>query len=528
VSQPELEAPIVAVTVYPDRARITRRGSLPLPAGDHQVTIGPLPMGLHPDSVRVGGRGDATVLGVDVVPKRHARTPDASVAALEEERRSLESELAELADADGVQAQLAQFLEQLAQRAGGTYARALATGDADPAGVTAFADSLGERLTAVRRRQRDLVERRGLVTDKLSAVGRRLGELTARREPDRLAAVVSLAVGESDTDVHLELSYVVNGAGWESAYDARLVGEQLSVTWYGLVRQHTGEDWPECELALSTARPSAATKVPELDPWFLDRVRPVPPPRPVPVRARGAAMGGMVHTMAAPAAAMDADEMLAEVVEAPATAEPGVSAVTYRPARPVAVPTDGSAHRATVAVVELTAKLDYVTAPVRSPDAHLRATVTNGSAHTLLPGRAAVFHAGEFVGAVPLPVWAPGEEVELALGVDDRVRVERKLVRRTAAKAALGFARRREAEYRTTVANHTPLPARVTVLDQLPVSRDDQITVRETRVEPEPAERTEMGVVTWRLELAPGETKEVRLGVRVEVGKNVELAGWRE
>jgi len=178
--------------------------------------------------------------------------------------------------------------------------------------------------------------------------------------------------------------------------------------------------------------------------------------------------------------------------------------------------------------VELSAALDYVTAPVRSPDAYLRATVVNTSAHTLLPGRAAVFHGPEFVGSADLPVWAPGEEVELALGVDDRVRVERELVRRTASKATLGSVRRREVEYRTTVTNHTPHPARVTVLDQLPVSRDEQISVRELRADPEPTERGDMGVLTWRLELAPGQTNHIHFGLRVEIGKGVELAGWRE
>lgn len=547
-----LAAPIVAVTVHPDQARVTRRGTLRLPPGDYRVVVEPLPLDLHPDSVRVAGRGAASVLGVDVVHRRHPRTVDAEVARLEEERRAIEAEVAQLTDADGVQAQLARFLERLAERAGATFARALATGDIEPAGLTTFADSLTERLTEVRGRQRALAERRDLAVARLGALDRRLAEVGGRREPDRVAVAVSLAVPDgavaegatvagatvagatvegavaAEQDVHLELSYVVDGAGWESAYDIRLLAERLTLTWYGLVGQRTGEDWPECDLRLSTARPSAASAVPELAPWFLDRVRPLPPP--VPLAARAMVMADRAR---APAAAPAAVPMLTEtampdLVEQPAAVEPGTSAATYRPARPVAVPSDGSAHRATVAIVELGAALDYVTAPVRGTDAHLRATVVNTSPHTLLPGRASVFHGGDFVGAVPLPVWAPGEEVELALGVDDRVRVERKLVRRTAAKATLGSTRRREAEYAITIGNHTPGPARVTLLDQLPVSRDDQITVRELRADPEPAERTEMGVLTWRLELAAGETREVRLGFRVEVGKGVELSGWRE
>jgi len=125
-------------------------------------------------------------------------------------------------------------------------------------------------------------------------------------------------------------------------------------------------------------------------------------------------------------------------------------------------------------------------------------------------------------------VWAPGEEVELALGLDDRVRVERELIRRSATKAALSSTRRRDVEYRTKIANHTPRTARVTVLDQLPVSRDEAIVVRETLAEPAPVERTDLGVLTWRFDLPPGQARELVLGLRVEVARGVEMTGWRE
>jgi hypothetical protein len=60
------------------------------------------------------------------------------------------------------------------------------------------------------------------------------------------------------------------------------------------------------------------------------------------------------------------------------------------------------------------------------------------------------------------------------------------------------------------------------------VSRDEGVVVKDTRLEPAPTERTEMGVLTWVLQLEPGQRKEILLGVRVELGKGVEMVGWRE
>ncbi|WP_350275507.1 DUF4139 domain-containing protein [Kribbella sp. HUAS MG21] len=515
-----VDAPIVAVTVYPDRARITRRGTVTVPGGDQTVYVEPLPLALENDSVRVSGRGPATVLGVDLVMRHHPQAPDETVADLERRRLEAQDEVAALADADDVQAQLDTFLGQLARRAGGSFARTLATGESNTE-LTGFTESLAQRLAAVRSTRRELAAQRREVEERLAAVGRRLAALKEQRKPDRRSAAVALEL-ESEAEVEIELSYVVPAAGWASSYDVRLNGDRLTLNWYGLITQQTGEDWPECDLTLSTARPTVSAKVPELDPWFLDRRRPPMPPAPAAVPlSRGAGFTEQLQSAAPEFGAAD-------LAVAKATIEQGVTAASYTPPRPVAVPGDGTTHRATIAAIDLDAELDYITAPVRSTDVQLRATVVNSSAHTLPAGKAAIFHEADFVGSAALPVWAPGEDVELALGLDDRVRVERKLVRRDASKATLGSTRRRQVEYETKVENHTPRKARITVLDQYPVARDHEITVKPLTAEPEPAETTDLGVVTWKLDLEPGAESVVRLAFRVDTGKSVELSGWRE
>jgi uncharacterized protein (TIGR02231 family) len=522
MSELVVDAPIVAVVVYPDRARVTRRGRITVPAGDQTVYVESLPLALQEDSVRVSGRGPATVLGVDVAVRHLPQAPDETVAELERQRREAQAEVDELSDADEVQVQLDQFLAQLGRRAGGTFARTLAGGDASVE-LGEFTESLAGRLSAVRAKRRELAEQRREAEERLSAADRRLAAVVEQRVPDRRSAAVGLAL-ESEAEVEIELSYVVPRAGWTSSYDVRLTGDQLTLSWYGLITQHTGEDWPECDLTLSTARPMVTAKVPELDPWYLDRYHP-----PVPVAGAPAPPTG--HRQARTAAFGAAEAVMAPApvfADLSATVEQGVTAATYTPPRPVAVPADGASHRATIASVDLDTELDYITAPVRSTDVHLRATVVNSSEHTLPAGKAAVFHEADFVGSAALPLWAPGEDVELALGLDDRIRVERKLVRRTATKATLGSTRRREVEYETRIENHTPRTARITVLDQLPVARDHEIAVKPITAVPEPAETTDVGVVTWKLDLAAGAEVAVRLGFRVDTGKSVELSGWRE
>ncbi|MEV0455349.1 DUF4139 domain-containing protein [Catellatospora methionotrophica] len=512
-----VDAPIVAVTVFPDRARVTRRGTVTLTPGEHRVPYGPLPLGLLRDSVRVSGHGPATVAGVNVVTRREPVTSDAAVTALEAELREIEAAIAVLDDADKVATARERFLGRLAMRGAGT----LATGE--PTAASSFADGLDEQLTALHAGRRTRDRERLDLHRRRDAAERRLMDLRGSTRPDRLVAEVLLEV-DGDGEIELELSYVVPGASWSSGYDLRLAGENLNLTWHGMITQRTGEDWPECALKLSTARPSGALEVPELDPWYVDVLRPMP------VVYAAAAMSMSAPPPPAPGAAMPTmmPKARAAVRDTTASVEEGPVAATYTPLKPVAVPADGTTHRTLIARFDLAARLDHITAPVRAEEATLRAIVPNTSGHTLPGGAAALFHEGDFVGSTRLEPWAPQEERELALGVDDRVRVERELVRRAASKATLGSTRRTDAEYRITVANHSPRQVSVTVLDQLPVSRDPQITVKELGARPEPAERSDLGVYTWKLTLAPNTTQEIHFALRVESAKGVDLAGWRD
>ncbi|RZQ59918.1 DUF4139 domain-containing protein [Amycolatopsis suaedae] len=506
-------APITAVTVYPSGARVTRRGRARLGA-DNRFVLAGLPLGLLPDSVRATGSGPATVLGVDVRPDVRARPSGSGLADLLDQQRAVRARIDELADAQAVADSRARLLESLGGRAGSALAKALATGTAEPGRVAEVNRDLGDQLGRVLAERRELADASARLAEELAAVSRQVDQLQTGSAPDRTGVVIELEPheGAGDAEVELEVSYVVTEAHWTPGYDLRLRGDTMTVTWYGMVTQHTGEDWPAAGLALSTARPATTLSVPELTPWFLDHQ---------PQAAPLAAYGGGAQEMATAAVAAPMRQRTAEV-------EQGTTAATYRPGRAVAVPSDGTAHRTTLAVTEAPAQLDHVVAPVHSAEAYLRATVTNAGEHTLLPGPAAVFHEAEFTGSTRLDTWAPGEEVELALGVDDRIHVERELTRRTAGKAALGSSRRREVAYRYTVTNHSPRQATVTLLDQVPVARHPEITVRDVDATPQPAEITELGEVRWRFELAPGASAEASLAFRVDTAKSVELTGWRE
>lgn len=527
----ELLAPIVAVTVHPERARVIRRGTVTVGAGPAELVLADLPDTLSEDSVRVSGRSAAPVrvVGVDLRHRDLAEVPDDRVRAAEAAVRDARRALAVIDGEDAADAARAELLGRLARRSGDRLAAALADGSATPDRVAEVGSAVAAQLVEVARSRQEHAERRELAEHELLAAQAELDRLRGSGRQRREAVVAVEADGPAELEV--ELSYLVRGAGWSTAYDARLTPSggtadgpagQLDLTWYGMVRQATGEDWPEVELTLSTARPSVSATVPELAPWWIDVPRP-PEPRPMPAAAPA---GGpaLRRKFAAPEAAMDA---MVAVSAVEAEAVDSTVAGAWRLPRPTAVPADGTPHRTTVATFALPARLDHVTAPAQSPDVHLRATVVNDTGRVLLAGPVSTFVEDAFVGTTGMAQTAPGADIELALGVDDRVVAERELVDRTAHKARFGSTRGAVERWTITVENRRATPARVFVRDRLPVSRHADVKVVDVALSPEPAERDDLGRVEWVSTIAPGSKWQASVRFGVEHPKETAVTGWR-
>ena len=213
----------------------------------------------------------------------------------------------------------------------------------------------------------------------------------------------------------------------------------------------------------------------------------------------------------------------AEVVTA--AVEASGAAVTYQVPGQVSIPADGSPHKVNVATFPLSPALDHVTAPKLVPETYRRARVTNDSPYTLLPGPANLFSGDEFIGTTELALVAPQGEIELYLGTDDRVRVERELKRRDVDKRLIGDRRRVRYAYEIILENLLSSDAEVILHDHLPVSRHEQIKVKLEAAEPGPAEQTELNLLRWELTLAAGEKLTVRFDFSVEYPRDMKVVG---
>ena len=524
-----LEAPITAVTVFRDGARVTRAGAADLAAGLQPVVIRGLPASLDRASVRVALRGeDVALLEVEVNREYGADPVREETARLRSDVERLREAVQALEDEDAACQARLNFAGYLSEAAATALARAVSFGRAGQGELAQMADHLADSTASALERRRDIAARKRAAQRDLEAAERRLALAEKKAGAVETTGVSAAIEATAATRAEIELTYHVPNAHWQPLYDLGLTGSRLTVSYLAQVNQQTGEDWPEVPLVLSTTRRGERQDLPELAPWYISRVIPAQQPA---MRARllsAGAPGEPAEEDVSPSFAATARIAAHQARRAaPLTAEVGESTAgqVYRVPRPLAVPSDGSPHKTTIARVDLDATLDHLAVPVLAPEAYLRATATNNWSLLLLPGPARIFHDGQFAGETRLETVATGEEFDLQLGVDDQVRIERKLRRRTTSKAVIGGTRTIDIAYETTVENHRASLASIAVHDHIPVSTAAEIKVKLRETTPSPADQTDLGELTWKLTLDPGQSATIRHRFTVEHPANVAVTG---
>jgi uncharacterized protein (TIGR02231 family) len=505
-----------AVTVYPDGASVTRLITAELAPGDNTLVANDFPLTLDPSSLRVEGEAGAklTIGAIDTRPPRAA--PPVNLPELDKRIEALKDERGNLAGAINAAAARRKFAERFAESSPAGLGE---KGEARPidewcAAFAAVAEEVANADTAIRaaeRKQRDI--------DREIA---RLEADRAAKPPAKLEVRIDLAANAA-TRVTLRVTYSVRNARWLPLYDARLdTGAKDRKPALELVRraeitQSTGEDWSNVALAVSTVRTARGGSAPDLNSLIVQYPQ---PPRSL---AQGT-VSDMAKLRSAPAP-MAAESAAQRADEQQAAAEVGGFQVMFRIPGRVSVGAGEGARSLRVSTATIAPDLAIRSAPVRDPTAFLEASFKQGEDAPLLPGRVAIYRDGVFVGRGQMAAASKDETVRLGFGADDKVSIERAVVKRNEGSAGLivTTSKTDERAFKTSVRNGHDFPIRIAIEDQLPVSENEDIVVDMLPSTTPPTAtnvRDRRGVLEWAFEAKPGEARDIMFAWRVRWPKD--------
>ncbi len=513
-----MSSSVRAVTVYPDRARVTRTGTITLSEGSSVLQFVGLPEGLEEDSVVVHAQSDAplTIEGIDIRNQFLAASALPRIQELQGQLRDLEDQKKSFSATENVLEEKRAFFRNLAA--------GLGKGEKETVNVDEIRKLYtyyGDELSSVAENILSVERSAAKLEPEIDRVKRELQALNGSQQKSQRVVLVSVKAGTS-AKAELTLSYLIGNASWAPSYDARVDSTtgKVELLYNALIRQKTTEDWSNVRLVLSTAQPGRNGRMPDLEPAFVD----FETPEPMPMAAAKAA--NMPAPMRAEAPAQ-AEKPLLESTNAEAAVQATGLAVAYEVQLPVVIPADGQPHRTNVTLLNLQGIPEYVTTPKLDPGVFLRVHLVNASPALLLPGPASVFRDGEFTGTILLNLLPAGGDFDLYVGQDDSIKAERKET--VHKRSETGILNKRTVEDRTyqiSMQNFRANPIKLLVYDQLPVSKTADIVVNQGPFSDKPTTSDkDSGKLSWNIELGPKVKKVIEFSYSVEWPKGKEIAG---
>ncbi|MFQ5719275.1 MAG: mucoidy inhibitor MuiA family protein [Acidobacteriota bacterium] len=554
-----VDAPITAVTVFPDRAQVTRRVDVDLPAGLTVVTFPDLPSGLDVDSMQISAAGVPVILGA-VELKQEATEPAESAGLIEarEEVRRLQAAITRLDGENAIASELRAFLGAL--RASTTKQASETLGEGRP-----DAESIGHVYDLVRSRLRELADESVSRDARRESLEKDLEVARARLATARPAGAIRTQFATVEIDpahagrLEIVLTYVTPGASWRPAYRVTLddATGAIRLGSQAVVRQNTGEDWENVSLHVSTSSPVRGIQPPELRPLYLTPaknrqasggfIEGLPllgrNQQDVMARAEGVVDGVSDHDPLAGAflGNLDAEEFRSvETVTSGAdvrSRRPSASKqatvrrasynVTFEVTGSSTVLADGRDHRVSLQSAALSGDIEYRTVPSVNPVAFPVAKTKAPEAYPLLAGPASVFVGGAHLGAFHLRETAPGADLSIPFGIDGRIAVERTPLPRVEGDTGRsGRERHISSAFRTSVENLRNEAVSLVVEDRVPVAENERIRVemgKATTPGWEPV-KNRPGVLQWTVELASQEKREFILEYTVRFPRDLPIA----
>jgi uncharacterized protein (TIGR02231 family) len=541
---PTKEAKVTEVTVYADRAEVMRQIKLNLTAGEHTLIFDNLPGSTDLGSVRVYGEGAFTLIDIRAETLQTLEVDDTRIRTKQAEINQVQRQRDELSKANNrVESQRAALDKVLARLT--SVGKESINPEMDPAKWAAY---LNFHTAELARLSQESIKNQSQLNDlakESDRLTRELNELSQTRFRFHKVARVKIE-NVQPADITLTLAYLVTGAGWAPSYDLRAdtKNKKLQVAYNAEVRQTTGEDWQSVTLKLSTAQPGLIGREPELSPWHIEKLTPLPAAEPV---AAGAPMSvTSSQNLITGDRAKQQNQMFAQTAGKPGqdgsdwgfsritgniqVVQGGTSA-TFAIARKYDISANNKPVKVAIAEDAFPATFRYTCVPKLAPNVYLKTNAANKTDYPFLPGPTSVYLDGAFVAKSYLDLVPAGQEFWTYLGVDQNITVERKELAKREEKGGLFNSKtaRTVYDYVFKVNNAKTLDSDLVIWDQLPVSNHEEIKVlleepKYTK-DTEDFKMNEQKFVEWHLQLKPSEKRDIPFRFIVERPENFPIVG---
>ena len=320
---------------------------------------------------------------------------------------------------------------------------------------------------------------------------------------DYCSLKISLMANEN-TSKNLRLNYLVSDAGWNPIYDLRVanITAPIFIQQKANVFQNTGIDWEQVKITLSTGNPIDNGILPALNPLYSD----------IYSYQRTKSLD-MIEKASVPQLAMAAN----------VTETENQLAISYEINALSSVASSQENKVIEIKSDTLAALYQYMAVPKLDPHAYLISRIPNWNNLNLLAGNASVYFEDAYVGETFLNTMQFDDTLQVSLGKDPNILVERIKVKEFSSHKLLSGYQTASLNFNIKILNNKKTAIDLTIEDQAPISKNKSIEVKLHSLDGK--YDMETGKLTWKLKLKPNEQKVLGFGYELKYPKNKMISG---
>jgi uncharacterized protein (TIGR02231 family) len=192
--------------------------------------------------------------------------------------------------------------------------------------------------------------------------------------------------------------------------------------------------------------------------------------------------------------------------------------VEIQVAEPYSIKTNGERTLVDLKTYEIPASYRYTAIPKLDKDAFLLAEMADWSQYSLLEGESNLYFEDGFVGRSILNPAALQDTLQISMGRDRSLVMQREKVNQFSKKRTIGSNITESRGYEITLKNNKSQAVTLQVKDQIPVSVNSAIEVTTGELSGGVVDPI-TGIVTWEITIAPGGQQKLTLRYEVKYPK---------
>lgn len=189
---------------------------------------------------------------------------------------------------------------------------------------------------------------------------------------------------------------------------------------------------------------------------------------------------------------------------------------------PYSILSDNKSYSVDMVNYKLPADYQYFSVPKIEKEAFLIASIKDWEQYNLLEGEASIFFEDTYVGKTLLDVRYASDSLQVSLGRDKNVVVNREKITDYSSKSFIGSKKEENRDWKISIKNNKSERINILIMDQFPVSTVDEIKV-EILESSNGKQNLNNGEIRWEFDLEPNTSKNIDLRYLVKYPRSRNL-----